>query len=123
MDEAGGIPSVDTCVLTSMKVCQSAGCHGGMPISAGLSLEATVLTRDFKVLVDQLNHGDPSGCMAGQFKLIDSTDPAKSLIYAKLPGTDPAPPCGLRMPVIGNFAAADRMCVMSWINSVIAASK
>jgi len=74
-------------------------------------------------LVDKPNHADNAGCMAGQFKLIDSADATNSLIYMKLPGTDAPPPCGLRMPVIGNFAAKDRTCILSWIESVIAATR
>jgi hypothetical protein len=118
---AGGTASVDMCVLTSMKVCQNAGCHGSPPVSSGLALDNDVLTRDFAMLVDKPNQGDPGGCMAGKYKLIDSADPGSSLIYTKLPDPATSPPCGLRMPVIGNFAAADKMCILSWINSVIAA--
>jgi hypothetical protein len=121
MEDAG--PPIDTCVLQSMKVCQSSGCHGGTPISAGLNLETNVLTKDYRTLVDQPNHGDNSGCMAGQFKLIDSANAENSLLYTKLPGAGTPPPCGLRMPVIGNFAAKDKTCILSWIESVIAASR
>ena len=120
---AGGSIPVEMCVLVSMKVCQGSGCHGGAQISAGLNLEPNVLTQDYATLVDKPNHGDNAGCMAGQFKLIDSADATNSLIYRKLPGTDAAPPCGLRMPVIGNFAAKDRTCILSWIESVIAATR
>jgi hypothetical protein len=39
-------PPVDMCVLTSMKVCQNSGCHGGTLLAAGLSLETNVLIND-----------------------------------------------------------------------------
>jgi len=33
------------------------------------------------------------------------------------------PPCGAKMPVIGNFSDADQACLLKWINSVIMASQ
>jgi hypothetical protein len=127
MAGAGGTgvppPPVDMCVLTSMKVCQNSGCHGGTVLAAGLSLENDVLIRDYGKLVDAPNHGDaPAGCMAGQFKLIDSSNAANSLIYTKLSDLGSNPPCAMRMPIIGNFAPSDKACVLSWINSVLVAS-
>jgi hypothetical protein len=120
-----GMPApVDMCVVTSMKVCQNAGCHGGMPIAANLRLENDVLLHDYMKLVDAPNHGDqPAGCMPGMFKLIDASSPTDSLIYTKLSDLGSNPPCASRMPIIGSFAPADKMCVLSWINSVIAATK
>jgi hypothetical protein len=118
-----GGASVDPCALTSMKVCQNSNCHGGAMVYADLHLDDNVLTKDYAPLVDKPNHGDPAGCMPAKFKLIDSTNPTASLIYTKLPTPGSTPPCGLNMPVIGTFGDADRMCVLSWINSVIAATK
>jgi hypothetical protein len=124
----GGGHVVDSCALTSMKVCQNSNCHGsgtdgGGMVYADLHLDDNVLTTDYAPLVDKPNHGDPAGCMPAKFKLIDSADPTASLIYTKLPSQGSTPPCGLNMPVIGTFLDADRMCVLSWINSVIAATK
>jgi hypothetical protein len=115
---------VDMCVIKSMKVCQNSGCHGGTMIAAGLRLEDDVLLQGYRVLVDAPNHGDqPAGCMPGMFKLIDPAHPTDSLIYTKLSDLGSNPPCAQRMPIIGSFAAADKMCVLSWINSVIAATR
>jgi hypothetical protein len=114
---------VDACALHSMKVCQNANCHGGAMVYADLHLDDNVLTTDYAPLVDKPNHGDPAGCMPGKFKLIDSANPTASLIYTKLPTPGSMPPCGLNMPVIGTFLDDDRMCVLSWIDSVIAATK
>jgi hypothetical protein len=118
---AGGTdsePQVDTCVLTSMKTCQNDFCHGSVGTQAALLLTPPVLTHDFKdLLLDKPNHGDPAGCPPGFALLIDSTDATKSLMYTKL--TLPAP-CGQGMPVIGTFTADDKMCLLSWLNSVIA---
>jgi hypothetical protein len=113
-----------------MKSCRAVGCHTGNPLSAGLSLdENTVLYDARRVLLDRPNHGtegvtmlgDPTGCPAGAFHLIDSANPTASLLWLKpIPagGVD-THPCGSKMPVIGTFNAADKQCIQSWIASVI----
>jgi hypothetical protein len=77
--------------------------------------------------LDVANAGDvmDNGCMPGAGKLIDSSNPTNSLIYAKLvaSGDSNVPPCGVKMPEIGSISASDKACILSWINSVIAASK
>jgi hypothetical protein len=120
--DGGGVANVDMCVLTSMKTCQNDYCHGAVGTSAGLLLTPPVLTHDFKdLLVDKPNHGDPLGCPPGIALLIDTSDATKSLMYTKL--TQPPAPCGQPMPVIGTFTAEDKMCVLSWIESVIQSVK
>jgi hypothetical protein len=113
----GGSGSVDLCALKSMNVCQNPNCHGGAMVYADLHLDNNVLTTDFAPLVDKPNHGDPAGCPPGFGLLIDSSDAMKSLMYTKL--SIPAP-CGKEMPVIGTFLESDKMCMLSWIQSVIA---
>src|SRR5882724_8652694 len=54
---SGGV--VDPCVLTSMKSCQTVGCHGGSTVSANLNLDASTLVTDFRTLVRR-NSGDYS---------------------------------------------------------------
>jgi hypothetical protein len=122
---------VDPCVITSMKACQQVGCHGGDINSAGLRLDNGVLLQDFRQLVDRPNTGsqgvtmlgDPTGCPPGAFKLIDSAVPSQSLLWMKPHAMEEgsvAVPCGGKMPVIGTFHQADKECMWSWINSVIA---
>jgi hypothetical protein len=122
----GSGPAVDMCVVntTALKSCQAAGCHGGMPpLSAGLDLSATAVTTNAKSFKDKLNTGtDPmgGGCMPGTFKLVDSANPMNSLIYTKVeaPGDMATHPCGSKMPVIGTFTSADKMCILNWVMSV-----
>jgi hypothetical protein len=129
----GGGPMIEMCVTASMKTCQTQGCHAPVPpsmeVSAGLNLENTTIIGNFKSLVGAANKGDPTvvnPCMAGAYKLIDPMNPMDSLIYTKaFPKEDTAttPPCGTRMPQIGAFTAADRTCILNWINSAIMLSK
>jgi hypothetical protein len=107
-----------------MKTCRVAGCHGGDPLSAGLRLDENVLLYDARrVLLDQPNHGsgDPSGCPQGSFLYIDSARPVDSLLWLKPKATGDmsTPPCGGKMPVIGNFTPADKQCIQNWILTVI----
>jgi hypothetical protein len=130
--DAGGSPPVDMCVVNTnaLKTCQVAGCHGGTPLSAGLDLTLASVTTNAKSFLDKLNTGtpgvtmpgDPTGCPPNMYKLIDSTNAMNSLIYTKsTPGGEASmQPCGGKMPVIGTFTAADKMCILNWINSVIA---
>jgi len=116
----GSGSGVDSCVLTSMKSCQTLGCHSGATLGAGLSLATEVLTTNYAALVDAPNKGDPM--VAGSctppmfnFKLVDSKAPEQSLIYTKLQAT---PPCGGKMPIIGTFTDTDKACVLRWIKSI-----
>jgi len=112
-----GGASLDLCVvpLFKAKSCTSDGCHGGMPVQAGLVLTETVLTQPGPLLVNKLNMGVAGGCEPGMFKLIDSAEPEKSLIYTKLT----TPPCGSKMPVVPPYlTATEAACVLSWIKSI-----
>jgi hypothetical protein len=110
----------DPCINTAMKSCQVEGCHKSAVVSAGLNLETTNLTMNFKTMyLNKPNVGEPmAGCMPGAAKLIDPMAPEMSLIYSKL---QPTPPCGGKMPVIGTFSATDKACILKWINAAIAA--
>jgi uncharacterized membrane protein YgcG len=86
-----------------------------MPVQAGLVLTETVLTQPGPLLVDRPNQGVAGGCEPGMFKLIDSAEPEKSLIYTKLS----TPPCGSKMPVVPPYLTATELaCVLSWIKSI-----
>jgi hypothetical protein len=127
----GGGPPVDMCVVntTALKSCQQVGCHSGATLSAGLDLSATAVTTNAKSFLDKANTGtpgvmmpgDPTGCPPNMYKLIDKSNVMNSLLYTKAwPGGEaPMQPCGGKMPVIGTFTAADKMCILNWINSVI----
>ena len=123
----GGTGSgIEMCVTTSMKTCQTMGCHapimGSTTVSAGLNLENSTIIDNFKTLVDKSNMGDPTAtnpCAPMMYKLIDSSNAMNSLIYTKLTTV----PCGTKMPQIGLFSDADRTCVLNWINSAITLSK
>jgi hypothetical protein len=117
---------IEMCVTTSMKTCQTMGCHapimGSTTVSASLNLENSTIIDNFKTLVDKSNAGDPTAvnpCAPMMYKLIDSTDAMNSLIYTKLTTV----PCGTKMPQIGLFSDSDRACVLNWINSAIMLSK
>jgi hypothetical protein len=86
-----------------------------MPVQAGLVLTETVLTQPGPLLVNKLNMGVTGGCEPGMFKLIDSAEPEKSLLYTKLT----MPPCGTKMPVVPPYlTATEAACVLSWIKSI-----
>ncbi len=121
----GAVPGIDSCVLTSVHVCQNDFCHGAKTPSADLMLtEEFLVGPSVKLLLDKPNVGkpgvtstmDPSGCPPAFGKIIDSSNPEKSLVYTK---TGRPQACGAPMPVIGTFGTADRACVLRWIESVI----
>jgi len=122
----GAVPGIDSCVLTSVHVCQNDFCHGAKGPAADLMLTQEFLTGpSVKLLIDKPNVGKPgvtsttdvSGCPPAFAKIIDSSNPEKSLILTKLASPQA---CGQRMPIIGTFATSDRDCVLSWLKSVIA---
>jgi hypothetical protein len=105
------------------------GCHSGAMLSAGLDLSATSVTTNAKSFLDKANVGTagvtmpgmPDGCPPNMYKLIDKSNAMNSLIATKAvaAGETDMHPCGGKMPVIGTFTAADKMCILNWINSVI----
>jgi hypothetical protein len=122
---------VDMCVVGTtgaMHTCQTTNCHAGSPLSAMLDLTDDNLTKNYKAkYLDVPSAGDPTGsppaCTAGMAKLIDSTDPMKSLLYTKLQATGETImlPCGSKMPFVGNLTTDEKACILRWIQSVIAA--
>ncbi len=100
----GDVPSsliVPTCALV--------GCHGGTKPQAGLDLASPGVESR---LVDQ---PASSGCNGGIY--VPRVNPTAGVFYQKL--TD-APPCGARMPLIGNpLNKAQLACVAQWVNSII----
>ena len=131
-DAAREASAIDQCILVSMTSCQAATCHNAETRASGLLLTPQAITVDYQsLLVDKPNvgmpgvtaPGDERGCIPGNYKLIDSTNAESSLIYMKaIPKGDPTqPPCGTKMPVVGAFSAADRACILRWIETVIVA--
>src|SRR5438067_13804431 len=58
--------SIDRCVVSTpqsgpMHNCQTLGCHGGMPLSAGLDLSNDNLLNGQGSYLDVPNRGDPTG--------------------------------------------------------------
>jgi hypothetical protein len=94
----------DVCMLLQER-CGTSGCHSGSAPAGQLDLMSSgVVMR----LSDMATH--TSAC-SGK-KLIDTTDPDKSVLYGKL--TDP-PSCGLRMPV-GTPLSDDQIeCVRAFV--------
>jgi hypothetical protein len=109
-----------------MHTCQTTNCHTGSPLSAGLDLSNDNLLNAQVSYLDVPSRGDPTGtppaCAPGTAKLIDSSDPLKSLIYAKLraPGEPLTVPCGSKMPFVGQITADEKACILTWIQSVVA---
>lgn len=90
--------------------CAGSGCHGATMPQLGLDLASPG--------VGARVAGQPAvGCTG---LLADPANPEQSILYRKL--TD-APPCGGRMPSIGEPLTPDEMeCVREWIASLGAAS-
>jgi hypothetical protein len=120
----------DPCVLQSLKSCRAVGCHTGNPVSAGLLLDDNNLLHNARTaFVDRPNRGtdgvtmpgDATGCPPGGYLLIDSVNPAASLLWRKpsAAGEPATAPCGGKMPVIGTFTSADKQCLQNWIVSVL----
>ena len=131
----GGGPMVDMCVVSTattgpMHTCQGTGCHSSAASAAMLNLENDNLTKNYKTMYYNVDSkGDPTGvapvCTAGMAKLIDGSNAMNSLIYTKLVATGDTniQPCGSKMPFFGTLTTQEKACILSWINSVIAASQ
>jgi hypothetical protein len=110
---AGG-GMLDPCMAPLMRdKCSLSGCHGGVSVVAGLDLSPAILAAP-QPLVDKLNRGDSTGCMASVAKIIDSAKPEQSLLYTKIM----TPTCGAKMPPTGPLAPAETSCVLNWIKSI-----
>lgn len=124
---AGGGSGVDMCMVALVsptgKACGLAtSCHGGTTPMAGMVLDEAAVSMGYKMLIDKPNTGTQPmdngvGCGMGQHKLIDRANAMNSLIYQKVV----TPPCGGLMPIGLPLNATEKACVLSWINSVIAA--
>jgi hypothetical protein len=124
---AGGGSPVDMCMTAlvgpTAKACGlENSCHGGMTPMAGLVLDQAAVSIGYKNLLNKSNNGTqptdgPLGCQMGKYKLIDPASPTNSLIYQKVT----MQPCGGLMPIGLPLNDTERACVLSWINSVIAA--
>jgi hypothetical protein len=123
---AGGGSGVDMCMtaLVTAKACGlMTACHGGATPMAGMILDEAAVSMGYKNFVDKANTGTQTmdntlGCEMGKYKLIDKANPMNSLIYRKVVMPQP---CGGLMPVGPVLTATEQACVLSWINSVIAA--
>jgi hypothetical protein len=125
---AGGGSGVDMCmtalVTNPTRNCGlENSCHGGAAPMAGMTLDAAAVSMGYKTFVNKANGGtQPAdstlGCAMGKYKLIDPASPANSLIYLKV---NMPPPCGGLMPIGLPLTDTERACVLSWINTVIAA--
>jgi hypothetical protein len=93
--------------------CSLSGCHASTVMSAGLDLSAAVIAAP-QSLVDKPNKGMTPGCTAGSSKIIDSQNPAQSLLYIKVT----APTCGDKMPAGSTLAPAETGCILNWIKSI-----
>lgn len=104
--------------LMKSKSCAIVGCHGGSLPAAKLLLTDDVIGKAKEQLLDKSNTGMTPGCSAGAAKLIDKSQPEKSLFYTKLLAQ---PPCGERMPTTGQyFSATEMACVLDWLKAVAA---
>ena len=85
--------------------CTTGACHSAQTQQANLDLESPGLPRR---LLDKQAHGGPG-------LLIDSKDPAQSVLYLKVTDT---PPFQFQMPLgAPALAASDQACLLSWVQS------
>lgn len=89
------------------KRCVS-GCHTSTDGAAGrLDLESEGVSERLKDV--------PGGGACSSWKLLDSSNPSKSLVYLKV--TDD-PPCEPRMPIGKALTAAEQACVLEWLEGL-----
>jgi hypothetical protein len=84
----------------------------------GGGLDLFVATRDTDFVDKPATYQgvvDPENCPATPELIINSANPAASLMLTKLNGTYS---CGTVMPQVGELAAADLQCITDWVNCV-----
>jgi hypothetical protein len=116
----GGAVACDVCdVTTAMTSCKGSVCHGdpASPPSTlvGGGLDLFTATRETD-LVDApatyKNVADPENCPATPELLINSANPAASLMITKMSG---GYSCGTAMPQVGEITSADVQCITDWV--------
>lgn len=106
MFQGGGVcPDVPSLLVSK---CGTAGCHvEGASAAGALDLiSPNVESRLVGV-------AGTAGC--NSMPLVDPTDAANSLLYAKI--VDP-PPCGLKMPLGATLTTLEIDCIKTWIEGL-----
>ena len=107
---SGGSGSGDECdgfaILEAN--CGSSGCHGQDSLYSNFAeSEEAALTF--------VGESGESSCSA-EGPLLNPENPVSSIIIQKV--TASSPPCGSRMPVVGELTQADVTCLQEWIGSL-----
>jgi hypothetical protein len=101
-------PVCDAVTQVFMQSCGFNSCHGNPGATIG---DFAVGRAEAEAVVDQPSSRNPACGL-----LIDSNDPARSLLVRKLTGDFPTSICGGLMPVIGrDLTRAEIDCVASWV--------
>jgi hypothetical protein len=88
--------------------CGTSGCHGeNSPFSNFAESEEAALSF--------VGVSGESSCSA-EGPLLDPNNPVTSIIMQKVTAT--TPPCGERMPVVGELTPADIACLQEWIGGL-----
>ncbi len=88
--------------------CATSACHDQDEPAAGLDLSSVNLRL-------RLTDVASTSALCSDRLLVDSANPAMSLLVQKL---QPAPPCGDSMPPGGQFLSAEEVsCVQDWVDS------
>ena len=108
-DDPGTEPDCDGFEILKTS-CGSAGCHGP---GSGVGNWAESL-EDAQTFID--SEPVTAGCGSVDAVLIDTENPAESLIIQKVDG---APPCGGAMPIVGDKLTDEQIsCVQEWMQSL-----
>lgn len=88
--------------------CGSSGCHGQGSLYSNFA-ESEDAALSF------VGESGESSC-ASEGPLINPDNPVSSIIIQKV--TASSPPCGTRMPVVGELTQAEVTCLQEWIGSL-----
>jgi hypothetical protein len=91
--------------LVQMK-CGNINCHGAPASSTGLDLTSASLATRLA--------GRKGATACNDKLLINTADPAQSMLYLKVTGSS----CGVKMPLGGSLSSDEEACVLSWIEGL-----
>jgi hypothetical protein len=115
----------DWCLASTERMfretCSTSDCHSAADHAGGLDLETLgvadrlrgVAANDDPLDEDDECSDEVTGCANENCVLLNPNNPEASLLYTK---ASPGPPCGDRMPQIGNPLSGEQIdCLLEWI--------
>jgi len=116
MGGGGGTGGSQVCDAPTIMVtkCGQAGCHSDSSPQGGLDLKSSGVAA--RLLAAPVAGANPS-CTDDlrTAYLTPNSNPATGFLFQKMTS---APPCGLKMPELGDWFASDASCLQEWATAL-----